>query len=425
MPRSDYSHANTPQAGARPKLAWTAFIVLLAPVLFWSIASRSLVAYFVPTAPETALALRSTDPAALVALADKSIGGDGDPSPASLRVARNQVEEALAVFPINARALRLLGQLSEREHADAAAAKAMQAASRYSSQETIAVGWMMRNSFQNKDYVAAAHYADVLLRTQPQFLNFALPVLGKMAEDDAARIELSKILAADPPWRSSFFSGLGEVITDARTPFNLLVRLKDTPAPPASAEVQTYLHFLFRHKLYKFAYFAWRQFLPPEQLANTGLLFNGGFETAPSGAPFDWTLLRADGAILEIAARPDAPDKNALLVEFGQGRVTFRGVVQTVMLPPGEYRLIGSYQGNVVGRRGMQWSVVCMGGAAIGESEMILGSFPEWRQFEIVFEVPPTGCVAQTVRLDLAARSSSEQLVSGAIWFDDLSIVQQ
>ncbi len=425
MPRLEHSHADSPHAAARPKLAWTAFVLLLAPVLFWLIASRSFVAYLVPTAPETALALRSTDPAALVALADKSLEGDKDSSSASLREARDRLEAALEEFPINARALRLFGQLSEREHADAAAAKAMQAAARYSSQETIAVGWVMRNSFQNKDYVAAAHYADVLLRTQPQFLSFALPVLGKMAEDNAARKEVNKILAAGPAWRYEFFMGLGEVITDARTPLNLLVSLKDTPAPPKAAEVQAYLSFLFQHKLYKFAYFAWRQFLPSEQLANTGLLFNGNFEIAPSGAPFDWTLLPADGAIIEIAARPDAPDKSALLVEFGQGRVNFRGVFQTVMLPPGEYRLIGSYKGNVVGLRGMQWSVLCVGGAAIGESEMILGSFPEWRQFEFVFEVPPTGCVAQTVRLDLAARSSSEQLVSGTIWFDDLSIARQ
>jgi hypothetical protein len=424
MPQFEYSRANTPHSGARPNLAWTALLAMLAPVLFWLIASRSLVAYLVPTAPETALLLRSTDPAALVALAEKAIEVDKDPTPKSLNEARNRLEQALMEIPLNARALRLLGQLSERVHADAAAAKAMQTAARYSSQETIAVDWVMRNSFQNKDYVAAAHYADVLLRTQPQFLKFALPVLGRMAEDDAAKKEVDKLLADDPPWRSIFFSELGEAVTDARTPLKLLLSLKDTPAPPTEAEVQAYLAFLFQHKLYKFAYFAWRQFLPAEQVAHTGLLFNGGFETQPSGSPFDWTILWTEGATIKIAPRPDASTNNALLVEFGQGRVTLRGVLETVMLPPGAYRLIGSFKGNIAGRRGLQWSVVC-GAAAIGESPMILGSFPEWRQFEIVFQVPPTGCAAQTVRLDFTARSSSEQLVSGAIWFDDLSIVRQ
>jgi len=111
-----------------------------------------------------------------------------------------------------------------------------------------------------------------------------------------------------------------------------------------------------------------------------------------------------------------------LSVEFGQGRVNFGGVWQMVILPPGVYRLTGSYDGNVTGRRGMQWSVLCFGGSAIGESQMILGTFPEERQFDFDFKVPRTGCEAQTVRLDLAARTSSEQLVAGLIRFTDLSI---
>jgi hypothetical protein len=93
-----------------------------------------------------------------------------------------------------------------------------------------------------------------------------------------------------------------------------------------------------------------------------------------------------------------------------------------VILPPGVYRLTGSYEGSVTGRRGMQWSVLCFGGSAIGESQMILGTFPEERQFEFDFKVPSTGCEVQTVRLDLAARTSSEQLVAGLVRFADLSI---
>ena len=140
--------------------------------------------------------------------------------------------------------------------------------------------------------------------------------------------------------------------------------------------------------------------MPPDQLAHTGLLFNGDFETKPSGALFDWKLEQADGAFVDIAPRPNSPDKNALSVEFGQGRVNFGGVWEMVILSPGAYRLTGSYEGNVTGRRGMQWSVLCLGGSAIGESEMILGTFPEERQFEFDFKVPPTGCEVQTVRLD-------------------------
>jgi hypothetical protein len=251
---------------------------------------------------------------------------------------------------------------------------------------------------------------------------FALPILGRMAEDEVGKKEIKKLFATNPPWRFWFFIEPGLAITDARTPLELLLSLKDTDAPPTPGELQGYIGFLFGSKFYKFSYFVWRQFLPPEQLAHTGLLFNGGFETKPSGALFDWKLEPADGAFVDIAPQPGAPDKNALSVEFGQGRVNFGGVWEMVILPPGVYRLTGSYEGNVTGRRGMQWSVLCFGGSAIGESQMIVGTFPEERQFEFDFKVPRTGCEVQTVRLDLAARTSSEQLVAGLVRFANLSI---
>jgi hypothetical protein len=399
-----------------------AFLALLAPLLLWLIISRSLVAYLVQTDPETAFSLNPRNPSTLVALAEKTILFDKNPSTKSLNEARSQLEESLSEFPLNARALRLLGQLLARTGDETSATKAMQTAARYSSQEVIAVDWAMRSSFQNKDFHAAAHYADVLMRMKAELYEFALPILGRMAEDNVAKKEIQELFATNPPWRFWFFNELGMTVTNARTPLEVLLSLKDTDAPPTPGEVQSYIRFLFQHGLAKFAYFAWRQFLPPEQLANTGLLFNGDFQTVPSGVSFDWTLEPADSAFIDIGPRPEDPEKRALSVEFGQGRVNFRGVHETTILRPGAYRMKGSYQGSVVGRRGMVWSVLCPGSITIGESPMILGVFPEWRQWEFDFKVPPSGCEAQTVRLDLAARSSSEQLVSGLIRFGDLSI---
>jgi hypothetical protein len=60
--------------------------------------------------------------------------------------------------------------------------------------------------------------------------------------------------------------------------------------------------------------------------------------------------------------------------------------------------------------------------ATLGQSKMILGSFPDWRAFEFPLIVPENGCAAQIVELKLSARSPSEKLVFGDIWFDDFSI---
>jgi hypothetical protein len=402
-------------------------------ILFWLILTRSLVAYLATVAPEAALFLRSVDPTALVTLAETELNFSDaektEPEERSRRASvasrlRAQVETALAVAPLNARSYRLLGQLAEIDHAGRNTTSLMQAAVRHSLNESIAAEWMMRTSFADKHYPAAGYYADILLRARPQLMSYAIPVLARMVENKAAVRALADLLASNPPWRAQFFSALGATITDPRAPLEILLRLKDTAAPPTTADLQGYLLFLFQHKLYDLAYYTWLQFLPSEQMESAGFLFNGSFETRPSGLPFDWQMPQGAGFNVDIAKRPDALDKHALYTAFGQGRVNFPGVFQSVALSPGAHRFKGSFKGEIRGRRGMQWIVSCTGGAVIGESQMILGFFPVWQSFEFTFTAPDD-CPSQSVRLVLAARSASEQLVSGSIWFDDLSIERQ
>ena len=59
----------------------------------------------------------------------------------------------------------------------------------------------MRKTFENKDYPATAFYADIFLRAHPQLMDYALPILGRMAENKDAKEEIKKLLAANPPWR--------------------------------------------------------------------------------------------------------------------------------------------------------------------------------------------------------------------------------
>jgi hypothetical protein len=91
--------------------------------------------------------------------------------------------------------------------------------------------------------------------------------------------------------------------------------------------------------------------------------------------------------------------------------------------PAGEYRLTGKYRGTLKGRRGLVWRIACDATAAqLGTSPMMLGSAPSWQTFEVGFKVPVADCPAQRLHLDLDARSESEQLISGSVWYDDLNI---
>ncbi len=257
----------------------------------------------------------------------------------------------------------------------------------------------------------------------------AIPILVRLAEnkDEKAVGALKTLLVSNPPWRSSFFSKLPGTISDARTPLQLLLSVKETASPPTVADLSGYLNFLIGRKFYELAYYTWLQFLPPEQLSRAGLLANGSFEVTPSGLPFDWIISPASsGVTTDIALRPQLDGEHALYLEFGPGRADFRGVSQILMLAPGAYELKGQYKGEIIGRRGLQWSIKCVGAPRarepIGESRMVLGMARTWTDFLIPFTVPDKECRAQELRLVLAARSASERFVSGSIWYDELEI---
>jgi hypothetical protein len=243
-----------------------------------------------------------------------------------------------------------------------------------------------------------------------------------MAETPNAREALDKLLAENPPWRSSFFSHLKGRIKNPYVPLRLLLALKATPHPPTSREIGDYLRLLLDNKLYRLSYYCWLQFLTSTELRETGLLTNGAFELAPSGLPYDWTIASGDGATIEIAPRDDHPADRTLSIELGPGRVDFHPVSQLLGLPPGRYTLSGSFEGSIRGRRGLRWQIGCLPKpGTVAETEMFLGDVQRWTRFAVVFEIP-MDCTAQTLELVLDAHSASETIVSGFARFDDLAI---
>ena len=438
-------------------------LVPLAAFLIWEVATRSLAAYFAETQPGLALQLRSTNSTALLSLVDQALkagryrasdASSGSKTGGSTEIpdtssqsqqsstepgfypsgldaetearVRSWAELALRNDPLNAEAFRVLGQLSDRTPDEERTRTLMQAAVRRSLRESVAVYWMMQKSFEKQDYHAAIRYADVLARTRPQFLNLAMPMLGQIAENKSANTELKQLLATNPPWRAQFFASLPGAITDARTPLDFLLSLRNSTTPPTAADFSGYVNFLIAHGFYDLAYYTWLQLLPPEQLTKAAHLFNGSFETEPSGLPFDWVFSQGTGSITKIATRPDGDGEHALFTQFGPGRVEFPGVTQLVVLSPGAYALHGKYKIDIVSERGLQWRITCASGqkSSLGESQPFNGTGPEWKDFDVSFTVPNTDCPAQYVQLFSGARSASEKFMSGSVWYGDLQIVR-
>ncbi|HEX4410951.1 MAG TPA: hypothetical protein VH206_19450 [Xanthobacteraceae bacterium] len=454
-----------------------------AVVLVWLVMSRSFVAYLADAAPNTALWLNSSQPEALINLADLTLntsaavaGVDLAPDPQKtsdlekrdpaapkspelqkapgntgaangaannrtfadafatigpnrsidLEAVRLQATVALTSEPLNSRALRILGQISATGHDNVQATKFMTTAVNLSLHQSIALYWLMRQSTDQGDYKSAISYADALLRTNPNLAGYIVPVLAHFADGKESVAAVKAVLDGNPPWRSLFFRLLPQDVTDARVPLNLLIGLKNSATPPTSEDVKPYVDALLAHKYFDLAYYTWLQFLPLDELRSAGLLFNGNFATAPSGMPFDWTITQGSGVTIDILTQPNATNQRALSVAFLYGRVDYHSVRQLVVLPPGDYQFSGQYTGTIIGPRGMKWRITCTGDsvAKIGESAMIIGVALLWKKADFNFSVPQTGCRAQFLSLDLDARMASEQIVSGAMLFDDLRITR-
>ena len=441
---------------------------LLALFLIWEVITRSLAAYWAEARPETAIHLPSANPTALVNVAEiklKASGGaDGPVSDVKSREQSDQpgfdrkdqdaaegadrkanvgssgpaaidtpsraeigsfLKSALPKDPLNARAFRILGQIALSDSDEEQTERFMKASARRSLHESEAVYWMMRKSYEDSNYDAAIRYADALLRTRQNSGRFVIPILGRIAEDESGRGRLEQLLATNPPWRQEFFDRLPGNILDARTPLNIFLNLKDLPNPPSAPELKSYLNFLVSKGFHDVAYYTWLQFLPAAQLGTLGLLFNGDFESTPSGLPFDWTFTKSSGVTIKVADRPDREEGRALLLDFGGGRVEQVSVAQLVILAPGEYRFQGKYEADIASSRGLQWRITCEGKqmAAIAESSPILqGAGAGWQDFSFSFTVPRDTCPAQLIQLVFNARWASEQFISGSIWYDDLQI---
>ena len=285
----------------------------------------------------------------------------------------------------------------------------------------------MRKSYDKADYGAATRYADILLRTRPQLIRASCSDTGSDCRKQECKWRSERTACSQPTLATAVFSHISRpAISDARTPIDLLLSLKETANPPTAADLLGYLNFLISHKFHELAYYTWLQFLPLDQLGNAGLLFNGSFEAKPSGSPFDWVMASGSGVTIDIAAAPDRDGERALRIEFGHGRVDFRGVTQLIMASPGTYKFQGRYLGSIMGRRGLRWRVTCANAAAtqIGESPMVIGASSTMEGFRILFHRSDKLSAAATRTTRSRRTLESEQFVSGLIWYDDLRIVR-
>jgi hypothetical protein len=335
---------------------------------------------------------------------------------------RRLATQALTYDPLNATAFRLLGETAT----DTDEARIlMQEAVKRSRRETLAVFWLLNDSYYRRDLRSVLAYADLLLRTRPELSNYTLGYVTLIAEDPEARSILVEKLAQGPSWRSAFFSALARDMRRTDAPLELMMLLKQTQRPSTANEFAFYLNALISKGTIGYAYNALLQFLPEDEIEHLGLIQNAGFQRNPSGLPFDWQIKQAVNAVVDFTPL-SAGQGRALHFTFGDGRIQFPEVSQILLLPAGKYSLEGKLRGRILGKRGVRWQLQCVGGKhqMLGETDLLSGHSQEWRAFSLQALIPKNDCEGQLLRLFHDSRSASEEFLSGEAWFAALHLTR-
>lgn len=367
-------------------------------------------------------------------LADTPPEGDPAEAPAPARTAspaeiearraaiRDLANRIIARAPLNAAAYRLLGDASDDPEIRR---QAMVDAVARSRRETVAVFWLLQHAYTTQDYAAAVAMADALMRTRPALSRFTLSYLYSMVLSPGGREALATELARNPSWRTRFFATMGPSLAASDDPLQLFALLKEAGSPPTDKEMTPFLRQRMLTDGHAVAaYNIWLQMLSDEQVLSVRPVNNLDFAQDPGPLPFGWNLPRSVNAFVDLVHKPAGESGRILRVRFGVGQVKFGNLAQITLLGPGTYRFQGEQKGTMSSKRGMRWQVACYpSNRVVGQSDQLLGSPRQWREFDFTFTIPETGgCSTQQVRLVHDARTPSEQFASGEILFQSLDI---
>jgi tetratricopeptide (TPR) repeat protein len=170
-------------------------------------------------------------------------------------------------------------------------------------------------------------------------------------------------------------------------------------------------------------YAGWRSRGYPE----SNRVFNGDFETDPSGCRFDWKIDPPRGAAVDFDRNAPYSGARSLRIQLdGKQNLSDAGVSQTVLLKPGRYRFRAYVRTEDLSTdEGFSFRVVEeeSGKRVNFTTEGVLGSH-DWTLVEHAFEAPSG---VGLVRVGLVRKPSwrFDCLIRGAMWIDQVSIVPE
>lgn len=406
--------ANTVQRRSppAPRSGWLRYAVIVACV--W-LAGQIVIALLVQRAPiTTALSVAPRSPSVLARAAEAELAADRVDNAVSLSA------ESLQRAPFNARALRVLGIALGREGQPLRAEEAVTLAGNWSLRDDPSHAWLIERRLRDGSYASAFAHADTLVRRRLELQPLIFDLFDRAALSDPRAIpSITRLVAADPPWRSAYIAHLTTEPEAAAWMLSLSVNLQRTARPLSDVELSSvYWALLRRNQLSALQWLA-DQTAPP---ATETRVIDGGFEGDQGVAPFAWTFEAEVGSTAEVVEDDTGRHGESLRIETDgyHGGTIAR---QLIRLAPGDYTLTGLSRIESSGHdAGVAVSVICAtGGPPLGEVRIGLHQVEPseaWTAFRVPVAVRK-GCQLQWLTISTIAGS---QRTFDVTWLDQIAV---
>ena len=169
------------------------------------------------------------------------------------------------------------------------------------------------------------------------------------------------------PWRRSLFLALGARREGLPAGERLLSELRQSPVAPTPAEVSAIIQGYVREQDFQSAYRLFLFSLSEEERKYSGYIYNPGFAPVALELPFDWQVLARPGVEVTLPSQSSDRSQQGARVRFLNAPLRDAGLLQSLLLPPGAYRISTTVSGSSLKLpKGLFFSVSCRGGARAG-----------------------------------------------------------
>lgn len=396
---------------------WLAVAVMipLAVVVAWRVVVVGMSDHLGADHPSQASTWNAANPQALLARAQAQLK-QAEPAAAAVTT-----RALLRHEPLSGQGFVLLSEAARMQGDTATTQVLSRIALRRVPQALAPRAWLAGDQLAQGHYAEALKSIDQILRVWPSQNTRLFPALIELSANEEFADALALELIRQPTWKNGFIDSL---LRDA--PIDVLAKIFSALQRHGAMDVPTmgrWIDRLVKVGAWGEAYARWVSPFSREGLDRVANVYNGGFETQPSGAGFDWRIGDSAGVFIERAAVAGSGGSSALTLQFLGRRVDSIPVNHWLLLSAGPYRLeFRASARDLRSDRGVQWVIACQGsGNELAATDRLDGSF-DWRGQELEFTVPERDCQAQDLWLRNAGAAGGGKIIRGAINFDDFAI---